>query len=1061
MRVGLRITWVCLSLTACAVKSADVPGLLAEWNFDEGTGEVARDAGGRGHDAAIHGPAWLRQGDGFAPGLDGRDDYLVGARSKDMGIGGPLTIEAWIKPTRKANGEAVLFGESFSTYVMTYYNTELALFYIGSGGNNVSGKLALDKWNHVLGSFDGTNLIMRINGRLTLKRESKFKTYEPGGNFMMGTRGRPDLPKFKGMLDKVRVYNRALTTAEAVAHFKTEAGGYGFDPTWFKRVRITPYYYLDRGEAVIEADYRGLQPLAGEGQIEITLSSKGGIEQAVHSQVIADLPAAGVLESTIPCADLDPGDYLIRVTLRDGKGPRPTDELSFSYPAEPPPVPSPAEKIVSPMPPELAPAPFEVGVGQGGGFRITSQGASYAVQSRISWPNGDFNRLTADDTPDVSGEESWTAAMRPAGKNRYEIKAGGAFYTIQRDVEVFPTHVYVKDKYTNTAQEDLGLLIYNEIPIEPDRIVKSFLSGNEKRGRLPVLGYPDYGPTLFVADADNGMGVIPIDDVFVIQALPYVEKGAAGVCTERFALGPGKSYTLEWAVYPTGSRDYYDFINTFRKVEDRISTVDGPPGFISYGPMNRRQVPDRDFIAKRGIKIGILSCLSRAADDPEVSIEGIEFMDFPKEMQLLKGQADAFHKRHPGLKVVFHIAHSLYATDKPDRFADSKVILASGKQAVWGASVPYFSQRRIDEGWTWYIYYPTPGNSFHDAMMKSVDVMMDDLGYDGGFMDGFFAGYMGQWSYDTHLRWDGHSAEIDPATRTIRRRINSVLLLSQPSLIAYARKIRDKGGVVIGNSVVFTRSMANQKHIIYDSECASGPALHTAPSVTALAAPPFKTEKDVYLDMLDKLRWGMLFLYYNERLNLKYPSLAARQFPITFEEIRSGLVKGKERIVTMNSGVYGWRDDRRLHRVHQFDDRGAPTPHDDMTTVDGNGVRTELNFRPNESAVVEPIPVWLQAAEPVNARVSGYDGTSLTLLLNGRGNAVLEMFVGSSYFDKRETGITDGGINPADIGLGLPYSVQVADTSTTIKELDGTLLVPLKLDGQVEVAIERADRGMP
>jgi len=368
--------------------------------------------------------------------------------------------------------------------------------------------------------------------------------------------------------------------------------------------------------------------------------------------------------------------------------------------------------------------------------------------------------------------------------------------------------------------------------------------------------------------------------------------------------------------------------------------------------------------------------------------------------------------------------------------------------------VPYFSQRRIDEGWTWYIYYPTPGNSFHDALMKSVDVMMDDLGYDGGFMDGFFAGYMGQWSYDTDLRWDGHSAEIDLATKTIRRKMNSVLLLSQPSMIAYARKIRDKGGVVIGNSAVFTRSIANEKYIIYDSECASGPGLHTAPSVTALAAPPFKTEKDIYLDMLDKLSWGMLFLYYNERLNLKYPSLAARQFPITFEEIRSGLVKGKERIVTMNSGVYGWRGDRRLHRVHKFDNRGAPVSFDDITTVDEAGVRTELDFRKNESAVIEPIPVWLKVDAPVNVRVSDYDGTSLRALLSGRGTATLEMFVGSFYFDKRETGITDGGVNPADIGLGLPYRVTIGGAVTTLKEMDGLLSVPLELDGQADVVIE-------
>ena len=36
------------------------------------------------------------------------------------------------------------------------------------------------------------------------------------------------------------------------------------------------------------------------------------------------------------------------------------------------------------------------------------------------------------------------------------------------------------------------------------------------------------------------------------------------------------------------------------------------------------------------------------------------------------------------------------------------------------------------------------------------------------------------------------------------------------------------------------------------------------------------------------------------------------------------------------------------------------------------------------------------------------------------------------------------------------YQVTVGGTTTTIMEKDGTLSVPLKLDGQVEVAIEKA-----
>ena len=1038
----------------CMVRIGWAADPLARWDFDEGQGEVAHDTAGRGHDAALHGPVWVRQGDGFVLGLDGIDDCLVGPPSREMGLGGPLTLEAWLKPTRKAHGESVLLGEGFSTYVMTYYNTELAFFYIGSGGNSVSGKLKLGEWNHVVAAFDGDRLSMWVNGRLTVERESKFKTYAPDGAFMMGTRGRPDLPKFKGFLDRVRVYDRALSGADAVAHFKAEAEDYGFDPAWFRRVKVTPYYYFDREEVVVQADFRGLQPLVGAGRIDVELLSAAQPGQALRRERIAEAPAGGVVEVTFPWRGLAAGDYCLRVTLEDETGAAPVEELTFAYPPEHSPLPAPAAKTAAPLPAATGPDPFSVQVGAGGGFRITAaHGASYEVQSRISWPHGEFNRLTATDEA-AGGEASWSVDVREVGADRYEVTGQGAFYSIRRAIEVRPTHVYVKDTYANTSGEDLGLLIYNEIPVRGEQVQTSFLSGYERRGRLPVLSYPDYGPTLFFTDARGGMGLVPIDDVFVVQAVPYVEQEAAGVCTEKFALAPGAAYTMEWAAYPTGSGDYYDFINAFRRAEGRISTVEGPPGFISWGPMNRRQVPDRDFIEKRGLGIGVLSCLSRAADDPEVSIEGIEFMDFPEEMRLLRAQATAIHRRHPNFKVVFHIAHSLYCTDDPDRFADSKVIMADGEQAVWGASEPYISQKRQDEGWTWWIFYPTPGNSFHDAMLSSVDVMMDDLGFDGAFMDGFFAGYISQWSYDTDLRWDGHSAEIDPDTRTIRRKMNSVLLLSQPSLIEYARKIRDKGGVVIGNSAVYTRSICNEKYIIYDSECASGPALHTAPSVTALAAPPFATEKEIYLDMLDKLSWGMLFLYYNERLPLAYPSLAARQFPITFEEVRAGLVKGKERIVTMNSGVYGWPGGRELHVVYKYDDRGAPAAHDFLTTVDAGGVRTELTFARNESAVIEPIPVRLEPDQPVNVRVLHYDSARLRMLLNGKGAAALEMFVGTGYPDKRDGLFTDGGVNPADIGAGAAYRVSVGGTPVEVKELDGILTIPLALDGPVDLVIE-------
>lgn len=1037
-------------------------GLLAQWNFDEGTGHVVHDSSGNGHDAKLGGARWITQGDGFALSLNGPGQHVRGPLLTNTGLTGPVSVEAWVKPVVKGHGEAHLLGVGMRSFVLTYYNAELCYWYIGDGGNNVRGALTLHGWNHVVGAFDGKTMTMWINGRQVGQQESKAQKYALDGVFTIGDPGESGQARFKGGVDSVRLYNRALSAEEVVAHFKREAGAYGFDRRWFERVRVNPFYYFDptgrgqssaergtvpvpsgQGRIVLEADYKGLQPLRGAARIEASLSLG---DKVVHRERIETLPESGEAEIVLPTAKWADGRYVIRLTLTDEAGARPVEELTFPYPPPPLSLPAPKDRTAPALPARPGPTPFQFRMGKTGGFTLTVAGAEYPFQTRVSWPRGEFNQLA--DAPATTGEKSWQVSIQDQ-----QVEARGDFYKLRREIQVFPTHVSVKDTFTNLTTNDLGLFIYHETPAGPGQIERSFLGGFEGPVRAEAGTADLFSPSVFVTDSRTGLGIVPVDDVFIVQSVLYNEPRVVGLGTEKFALAPGASHTLEWAVYPTGSKDYYDFVNAFRTVEGRIGTVDGGLGFITYGPMNRRQVPGEEFFERRGIKYAILHSMGRAADDPQVSLEGVEFMDFPKEMDLLRRQATAFHHRHPLRKIMFHIAHSLYLTPKPERFADSRVIGADGKQAVWQASEPYVTKQRQREGWTWWIYYPTPGNRFHDLLLKSVDVMMDELGMDGAFMDGFNAGYQGQWTYDG--RWDGHSAEIDRATKTITRKIGSVLLLSQPSMLEFARKIRDKGGVVIANNTMLTRSIANEKHIIFDQEVASGPHLHFGPSVTALGRGPFASEKEIYLDMLDKLAWGELFAYYLERLELAGPSLAAFQYPMTFEEIRAGLVRGPQRIVTSNPGVYGWPGSRDLHLVRKFDARGVPAAHSYLTTVDAGSVRTELRFEKNESAVIEKIPVQIEAAAPVNALVTRYTGDGCALLLHGQGDATLNMFVGTTYPDKRAGVFKDGGINPADIQAGDLYRVTVNGKTETRKEIDGTLLVPLTLAGETNISITR------
>src|SRR5438093_4139257 len=87
-----------LCFVPITVRAGDTSGLIAEWNFDEGQGDVAHDSSGNKHDAKIYGASWVKPGDSFALSLNGQNDYVEYSESRPLHSGGPVTVEAWIMP---------------------------------------------------------------------------------------------------------------------------------------------------------------------------------------------------------------------------------------------------------------------------------------------------------------------------------------------------------------------------------------------------------------------------------------------------------------------------------------------------------------------------------------------------------------------------------------------------------------------------------------------------------------------------------------------------------------------------------------------------------------------------------------------------------------------------------------------------------------------------------------------------------------------------------------------------------------------------------------------------
>jgi hypothetical protein len=91
-----------LTLLLTSIGVAADPSLVGWWTFDEGSGTVAHDASGRGHDGTLRGgPTWVIGRVDGALLFDGKDDY-VNIGSVGISAAVDRTVMAWVKASTPA-----------------------------------------------------------------------------------------------------------------------------------------------------------------------------------------------------------------------------------------------------------------------------------------------------------------------------------------------------------------------------------------------------------------------------------------------------------------------------------------------------------------------------------------------------------------------------------------------------------------------------------------------------------------------------------------------------------------------------------------------------------------------------------------------------------------------------------------------------------------------------------------------------------------------------------------------------------------------------------------------
>ncbi|MBI4027760.1 MAG: LamG domain-containing protein [Verrucomicrobia bacterium] len=197
--------------------------LLVHYRFDEGSGDLAKDQSGNNQDATIHGAEFVRLKKGCAMKFNGVDDFVDCGKSPDLEITDVISVEAWVNPERADAdaGEGLIVAKGAQdAYALTYYHADGRVWWYISGGDNAcAASVPVDQWSHLVGTFDGRELKLYVNGELKNSKSSKYPTIQTRTDLNLSIGRHP----FRGMIDEARVYHRALTPEDVQKHYQTEA----------------------------------------------------------------------------------------------------------------------------------------------------------------------------------------------------------------------------------------------------------------------------------------------------------------------------------------------------------------------------------------------------------------------------------------------------------------------------------------------------------------------------------------------------------------------------------------------------------------------------------------------------------------------------------------------------------------------------------------------------------------------------------------------------------------------------------------------------------------------
>jgi hypothetical protein len=208
-------------------------GLVGFWRFEEGTGTTTADSSGNANTGTLlHGPTWQPPANckqGRCLSFDGVDDFVVLPGATSIATrNNNITVKAWAfsRPLAQESIHRAIVSEihppnvDFTIFLQGAGHRLSAGFHDGAWHLISGSAFPMDRWVHVAATYDGRFIRLFMNGeQVTVSPDLNRLLPSGAEGWRIGRRHDSGGPSdmWNGLIDEVRIYNRALSASEIAA----------------------------------------------------------------------------------------------------------------------------------------------------------------------------------------------------------------------------------------------------------------------------------------------------------------------------------------------------------------------------------------------------------------------------------------------------------------------------------------------------------------------------------------------------------------------------------------------------------------------------------------------------------------------------------------------------------------------------------------------------------------------------------------------------------------------------------------------------------------------------